>query len=207
MSSAAAGSELVLLLALVLGAVVMGAAVISHRKKTQGRLGRAGRSEPGRKISMSGLSFLEFTGSPPSGDSQPDLRPALRLKRAGEPTLTEYRVGDGEGMDEIRGLLEGDPENALLLEWLAFSLYTNGDIDEAIETYERLVQVDPDNPAHRFYLGNCYYKRKRMPMAVACWEKVVALAPDGALASKARKRAKRATEQVHAGSVPPAPEA
>ena len=58
-------------------------------------------------------------------------------EEAGE-ILTKYTSGSGEGIPEVEKLLEGDPNNVDLLDWLAFMYYSNDNIDKAIETYTRL---------------------------------------------------------------------
>ena len=59
--------------------------------------------------------------------------------------LTQYTSGTGEGISEVEKLLEGDPNNVDLLDWLAFMYYSNNNIDKAIETYKRALSIKADN--------------------------------------------------------------
>lgn len=110
------------------------------------------------------------------------------VKRKVDGQITEYTKGSGEGIDDVRLMLQSDPDNVDLLDWLAFMLYTNNSLDEAIELYKRLLALNhrPDN--QHFYLGNAYCKKGLSKLAVESWKKVIELAPASKLARKAQVR-------------------
>jgi tetratricopeptide (TPR) repeat protein len=110
-----------------------------------------------------------------------------------EPTedpgrLTHYRKGTGAGVDEIAELLRNDPGNRQLKEWLAFALYTNDMLDDAISTYLELIEDQDADPISHYYLANCYFKRGYPEAAREEWLRVVELAPESHLAEKANER-------------------
>jgi len=114
------------------------------------------------------------------------------VKRKVDGQITEYTQGSGEGIDDVRLMLQSDPDNVDLLDWLAFMLYTNNTLDEAIELYKRLLGLNhrPDN--QHFYLGNAYLKKGLSKLAIQSWKKVIELAPNGKLARKAKVRIEQA---------------
>lgn len=106
--------------------------------------------------------------------------------------LTTYKKGTGAGVDEIRELLKSEPDNRQLKEWLAFALYTNDMLDEAINTYLELLEDKDTDPISHFYLANSYFKAGYSDAAQEEWKRVSELAPDSAIAEKARNRIKNA---------------
>ena len=104
--------------------------------------------------------------------------------------LTHYRQGTGAGVDEIRELLKSDPNNRQLKEWLAFALYTNNLLDDAINTYLELIEDEDADPISHYYLANCYFKHGYTEAATEEWQRVIELAPESHLAKKAMERIK-----------------
>jgi len=125
------------------------------------------------------------------GNGGSDNREAA-VKRKIDGQITEYTKGSGEGIDDVRLMLQSDPDNVDLLDWLAFMLYTNNSLDEAIELYKKLLALNhrPDN--QHFYLGNAYFKKGLAKLAIESWKKVMELAPDSKLARKAKVRIEQA---------------
>ncbi len=123
-------------------------------------------------------------GLPPTG------APAIDDEIEEPGRLTHYRKGTGAGVDEIRELLKSDPENRQLKEWLAFALYTNDLLDDAINTYLELLEVEDTDPISHYYLANCYFKGGYPDAAKEEWNRVIELAPDSTLAKKAQDRMK-----------------
>jgi len=140
--------------------------------------------------------------------SEPDLKDLLKATPKREPSadaedeetlqrkidgqITEYTEGSGEGIDEVRMMLKNDPDNVDLQDWLAFMLYTNNELDEAIELYKKLLSANhrPDN--QHFYLGNAYYKKGLTKLAVEEWKRVVELDPESKMGKKAKVRLEQA---------------
>ena len=140
--------------------------------------------------------------------SEPDLRNLLKQASKKEPAadaddekslqrkidgqITEYTQGSGEGIDEVRMMLKNDPDNLDLQDWLAFMLYTNNELDEAIDIYKRLLAANHRPENQHFYLGNSYYKKGLTKLAIEEWKRVVELDPESKLGKKAKVRLEQA---------------
>ena len=115
-------------------------------------------------------------------------------EEAGE-ILTKYTSGSGEGIPEVEKLLEGDPNNVDLLDWLAFMYYSIDNIDKAIETYKRALSIKSDNENQHYYLANSYYKKGMMSDAKKEWSEVIRLNPSSKIAKNAQERIDYLTSQ------------
>lgn len=113
------------------------------------------------------------------------------LSSGGESVLTDYARGDGQGIEEIEKMLEKDPENLQLLDWLAFLYYSNDQTEKAIDAYTRIISIDPSNPTQHYYLANSFYKANRIDEALSHWQTVLSLDPNGKMAEKAREKLER----------------
>ena len=102
--------------------------------------------------------------------------------------LTQYTSGDGGGVEEMERMLERDPNNLQLLDWLAFMYYSNNDAMKAIATYQRIIEIEPNNASQHYYLGNCFFKNNEMERALEEWNLVVQLKPSSKYARKAQER-------------------
>ncbi len=110
------------------------------------------------------------------------------MKEKNDEILTKYTSGSGEGIPEVEKLLEGDPNNVDLLDWLAFMYYSNNNIDKAIETYKRALSIKSDNENQHYYLANSYYKKGMMNDARKEWSEVIRLNPNSKIAKNAQER-------------------
>jgi len=110
------------------------------------------------------------------------------MKAEEEELLTKYTAGTGEDINEVEKLLEGDPNNVDLLDWLAFMYYSNNNIDKAIETYKRALAIKPDNENQHYYLANSYFKKSMMAEAKKEWNEVIRLKPNSKIAKNAQER-------------------
>ncbi|HPT47877.1 MAG TPA: tetratricopeptide repeat protein, partial [Candidatus Rifleibacterium sp.] len=118
-----------------------------------------------------------------SGD---DLQSNMKAEEA--ELLTKYTAGTGEGINEVEKLLEGDPNNVDLLDWLAFMYYSNNNIDKAIETYKRALAIKPDNENQHYYLANSYFKKQMTAEAKKAWSEVIRIKPNSKIAKNAQER-------------------
>lgn len=118
-----------------------------------------------------------------SGD---DLQNNMKAEEA--ELLTKYTAGTGEGINEVEKLLEGDPNNVDLLDWLAFMYYSNNNIDKAIETYKRALAIKPDNENQHYYLANSYFKKQMTAEAKKAWSEVIRIKPNSKIAKNAQER-------------------
>ncbi len=124
---------------------------------------------------------------PPSFD---DFSPGSQ-EQEDAALLTQYAAGDGGGVEEMERMLEQDPDNVQLLDWLAFMYYSNNEIQKAIEVYERIMSIDASNPSQHYYLGNCYYKAGHRDKAVEHWKAVIELKPGSKYARKAEEKIRK----------------
>jgi predicted Zn-dependent protease len=121
-------------------------------------------------------------------------QPATPHQRRTDAALTEYERGSGEGIAEIRAQLEKEPGNEKLLDWLAFALYSNNDLDEAVVHYQKLVDRFPDNTTYHYYLGNCFAKKGQVQRAIVEWKRVVQIDPYSRMGRKAAARVEQASQ-------------
>lgn len=110
------------------------------------------------------------------------------MKAEEEELLTKYTQGTGEGINEVEKLLEGDPNNVDLLDWLAFMYYSNNNIDKAVDIYKRALAIKPDNENQHYYLANSYFKKSMMAEAKKEWNEVIRLKPNSKIAKNAQER-------------------
>lgn len=102
--------------------------------------------------------------------------------------ITDYRKEPMDSVNEVRKMLEADPENPDLLDWMAFVYYTNDMWDSAISIYRKLLQQGFRPASQRLYLGNSLYKKGLLTAAIAEWEQAATMDPDGTVGKKARAR-------------------
>lgn len=105
-----------------------------------------------------------------------------------ERFITDYRKEPLDQVAEVRKMLEADPDNPELQDWLAFVYYSNGMWDAAIALYEKLIKQRYRVPSQRLYLGNALYKKGLKVLAINEWRKAEELDKDGNVAKKARER-------------------
>ncbi|MBI4869171.1 MAG: tetratricopeptide repeat protein [Candidatus Wallbacteria bacterium] len=133
--------------------------------------------------------------TPPKSEAKPAPAPAPAAPAepakpaAPDPSMvTQYQAGTGEGIPELEEQLKQDPENPDLLDWLAFMYYSNGKLDQAVDTYQRAIALNYDNEHQHYYLANSFYKLGNVERACEEWDVVIALKPDGKLAKNAEDR-------------------
>lgn len=111
--------------------------------------------------------------------------------------VTRYAAVDGQSVDELQTLVGRDPDNLELKDMLAFTLYSNERIDDAIAVFKDLLNRRHNVNTQRLYLGNCYYKKKLYNLAVKEWEHVFNSAEaDDDLKERARSRIERVKQGI-----------
>ncbi|PKK91332.1 MAG: hypothetical protein CVV64_06070 [Candidatus Wallbacteria bacterium HGW-Wallbacteria-1] len=146
----------------------------------------------------SGAASSDLSASASSSDeskvqTSPPTVPASAQSGEGSGILTQYKSGNGQGITEVAAMLEQDPNNLELLDWLAFMYYSNNMLDEALATYTKALTLDPENVNQLYYLGSTYFKMGGRDEAVECWKRVVELKPDSKIASKAQAKIDKST--------------
>lgn len=109
--------------------------------------------------------------------------------------VTTYGEGSpadvAEEIRQLEELLDKDPENLAIREWLAFKMYSIGRYDRAAFLYKELIDRDHRTGVQYFYLGNTYFKMCRVDSAREAWMRTIELIPTDAKAQKARARIER----------------
>lgn len=171
-----------MLLAIIIGIVVLiGVVVFLLSGKDKGKEESKAAPEPAEE-KKENLTHKRFKQVLSGSDLQNDMRAEE------EELLTKYTQGTGEGINEVEKLLEGDPNNVDLLDWLAFMYYSNNNIDKAVETYKRALAIKPDNENQHYYLANSYFKKGMMAEAKKEWNEVIRLKPNSKIAKNAQER-------------------
>ena len=68
-------------------------------------------------------------------------------------------------IDKIETMLEDDPENADLYNYLAYSQRKMGDFDSAAQNYERALMIDPEHTGALEYQGELFLQTGKPQMA------------------------------------------
>jgi len=91
-------------------------------------------------------------------------------------------------LDKLRSLAAEHPQDPDVLEWLAYTMYANGLLAEAISCYHRRMEVGLPRQEHVFYCGNAYYKLGAPVLAADYWRRTVAMNPTSRIGRKAAAR-------------------
>ena len=72
-------------------------------------------------------------------------RPATTVPQSAEQLPPNHPSTDDAGVEELRKQVDANPNDSDLLARYGTRLFTLGQIDEAIATYEKVLQLKPDN--------------------------------------------------------------
>ena len=94
-----------------------------------------------------------------------------------------YVVGSNpmQGIIMLREVLEEDPTNKLAIYNLGMLAISSGQLNKAMERFEKLKQLDPNDPEAHFYLGYCHFELGNEESAKPCFLKVLELGISGDL--------------------------
>ena len=109
--------------------------------------------------------------------------------------LTQYSQAPLD-IDELLRMHEANPDNLNVLDCIAFSYYTQDDLDRALEYYKKILEQDDTLANAHYYVGNVLFRRRQLVAAMMSWKKVIALDPDGKLAKNAQERIDMAMDRV-----------
>ncbi|MBI3893081.1 MAG: tetratricopeptide repeat protein [Candidatus Wallbacteria bacterium] len=110
--------------------------------------------------------------------------------------LTRYDEGSQQTILEIQDMLDKNPNNESLLDWLAFMMYTNEHFADSIHLYKRLLELNPDNATAHYYSANCYFKMGETEKAIQAWRRTMILNPQGKIGRKAAARIDMARNRI-----------
>lgn len=85
------------------------------------------------------------------------------------------------GIIMLREVIEQEPENELAIYNLGILAITSGQLEKAIERFEKLKELDPENPEANFYLGYCLFELGREKESIPFFEKVQEIGVTGDL--------------------------
>ena len=162
--------------------IIIGVLIFVLTSKDKGGSKAESAPEPANEEQPENITHKRFKQVLSGSDLQNDM------KAEEEELLTKYTAGTGEGINEVEKLLEGDPNNVDLLDWLAFMYYSNNNIDKAIDTYKRALAIKPDNENQHYYLANSYFKKGMTAEAKKEWNEVIRLKPNSKIAKNAQER-------------------
>lgn len=107
---------------------------------------------------------------------------------SGEPVgLTQYGTPEVD-IDQIELMLVQDPQNEGLLAIAAFTYYSKGDLEKALDAYQKLVELDFRNPEYHYCLGNTFYRLQRNEEAYQQWKTTMSLDEGGRYGRRAEQR-------------------
>lgn len=76
------------------------------------------------------------------------------------------------GIMMLREVLEKDPGNEMAIYNLGLLAITSGQLDKAIERFEKLWSLNPENPEANFYLGYCLFETGKEQQSRPYFERV-----------------------------------
>jgi predicted Zn-dependent protease len=104
-----------------------------------------------------------------------------------------YVVGSNpmQGIMMLREVLEEDPNNELAVYNMGMLAINSGQLNKAIERFEKLKILDPENPEAHFYLGYCFFELGKKESAKVYFQKVLELGISGELVDSSKEYLKR----------------
>jgi len=156
-------------------------------------------SDPGQAAKVFDRVVNQLGRFPAAMTVAPDAARHTTNPAAGPPKspqagrVTQYgRTTDSRLLDKLRERARTAPDDQATLEWLAFALYSNDLLDEAIRCYERCIERHPPRDEYYFYCANALYKQGSMARAIGMWHVAAAMQPGSVIAAKSAARAARA---------------
>ncbi|MEQ1770851.1 MAG: tetratricopeptide repeat protein [Devosia sp.] len=120
---------------------------------------------PSRLAAALSLAALLLTTAPAGAASKPGSFGAFM---AGEQALGELRTGDS--VKFFRDAIAAESDNPVVLQRAFVAFATNGEIDLAANTAQKLLTFDPTNQMARVVVGTDALKQRRYPAAVSVLE-------------------------------------
>ena len=108
-------------------------------------------------------------------------------------------------LEEFQKLRESNPNNTLILQYLAITLKQLGRFDEAIDIFREALAIAPNNPALNYQLGVTFYNAKRGDEAVDSFTQTKDLAPESRYAELAAQYLDAISQQRAQNQVSGAP--
>jgi hypothetical protein len=142
-----------------------------------------------RLVNKFGKFPLLMTEAPAGSSHYGTSSDSINKNEVDAGRITTYtHTKDLKMLDGIKALIARNPEDPETQDWLAFSLYSNNLLDEAIEWYTKLITKGSRREEHFFYCGNAFFKKGDVAKAVKLWTVSAKIRPEGAIAKKSRLR-------------------
>ncbi|MFS4437077.1 tetratricopeptide repeat protein [Paracoccaceae bacterium GXU_MW_L88] len=127
--------------------------------------------------------------------SEADLRQALELE-PGQPIVLNHLgyslVEQGRLVEEAQQMIEeavaADPQNAYIIDSLAWVRYRLGEYEAAVEPMEEAISLMPEDVTLNDHLGDIYARVGRMREARVQWQRALSLEPDEEMATRIREK-------------------
>ena len=117
----------------------------------------------------------------------------------GDEVVTHYQSSaDPKLIERVRELIAINPTEPALMDWIAFTLYSNNLLDESITWYIKLLKAGSKQANHYFYCANALYKKGFVDRALKMWTVASKIEPNSVIARKSLRR----IEAVHSGGDP-----
>ncbi|OSQ35670.1 hypothetical protein TMES_20480 [Thalassospira mesophila] len=104
--------------------------------------------------SNAGFAAGFFSSS--NDDAATDLPAVVELIDAGKYS---------DAIDSLQKMKKADPENADVLNYLAYSQRKSGDLKAAESNYDKALKINPDHPGALEYQGELYIQTGRVELA------------------------------------------
>lgn len=113
-------------------------------------------------VSMAAAAALHAAGTPPASprSSAPAATEAQSGEKSDDLYAKGYELAKAENYVEARKIFEElgarEPKNPEVLNMLAYTQRKTGDVNEALDNYERALKIRPKFPQAREYRGEAY---------------------------------------------------
>jgi tetratricopeptide (TPR) repeat protein len=106
---------------------------------------------------------------------------SMEIHRLIQKTIDYYQDGNFKQAENIcKAILELQPENAFVLNFLGVLFYQQGNYDSAIDYIKKALYYDPNNPDAYNHLGSALKAKGQPGEAIACYQKALELNPQDA---------------------------
>ncbi|MBI3891269.1 MAG: tetratricopeptide repeat protein [Candidatus Wallbacteria bacterium] len=95
-----------------------------------------------------------------------------------------------EDIARLEEVLQENPGDMDVLDWLAFATYSAGRYDRAVQLYERCIAQEPETVSFHYFLGNCYWHVQQHAKARNEWNRVIEMDAEGKFRSRAADKLK-----------------
>ena len=166
------------------------------KKRLQKLVSHEDRTKPSEKQLRTLETKAEGKG-PISRHTPKPQRPSLSIspdlvEMAGRVgfSVTQYQGGDGAAVEEAVKFLQAYPDRPDVLDWAAFTFYCNGELEKALDCYQKLDAMGKGDASALYYMGAIHFRMGNDEEAVSLWLRLIDAYPDHGAANKAAEKLK-----------------